>query len=280
MKLYSASITYPTQNNSPMKNFFLFLALLSSLSLVNCNNESPSRESVVPDYSSSTPTLKRILLIIDGSNSLNSAACEDISRKVLRIFDALGEMNDIRVFFTMEGTKSQPVFQWKKTSPTKPSLEKKFFSETLPAKREEFNSIISQICKKGINGSFILHAIQSTYANIQGADQADQTFLLILSDMLECSTKYYGCSEIEGFEKMTAMLNNSSLGIDCQLSKVIPIENIDFCVISMNNEKRFIELSSSPECKKFWDAAFIKMGYLTGPEHATDIGAFIKKISS
>jgi hypothetical protein len=48
----------------------------------------------------------------------------------------------------------------------------------------------------------------------------------------------------------------------------------------MNDQNRYVALSSSPACKKFWDAAFKKMGYKNGPAHATDIGWFLSKIRS
>lgn len=270
-----------------MKN--LILLIISWLFFFSCGETPPKTgsESQKQDTSGATtpasapesPTLKRVILIVDGSNSLNTPARDNIMQKALNVFDALGEMHDIRVFSTAEGTKTPPVFQWKKVAPTKPSLEKIFLSKTLPEKRAELQKAVNDVFNKSNNGSYILHAIQSAYSNLQGSDVADQTLILVLSDMLECSPKYYGCSESkQGFEKMIKSLDKSSLAEDCPLSKSVPYDNLAFCVISMNSEQNFIELSSSPACGKFWEAVFQKMGYSDGPKLVTDIGEFTGKI--
>lgn len=268
-----------------LKQLFALCAL-SAVSLMGCQCGSTAADRPVNETptttASASPTLKRVFVVIDGSSSLNDAACKQIDKLVGDVFDALGELQDLRVFTTIEGTRSQPVFQWKKVPPTRPSEEKEFYKDTIPAKKKRLDDAVMAACKKGNNGSYILHAIQSAYANLEGAEQADESLLLILSDMLECSPGYYGCSEGEapGFKKMSEQIGSSPLAASCLLSKAIPLDNIRVCVISMNNEQKFVQLSSSPECKAFWDAAFRNMGFETGPQHATDIGDFLDKIRS
>lgn len=268
--------------NFSMKAKLFLLALPYSLFFFGCTCNSPQTEKTQEQQvisQSISPTVKRVFVVIDGSNSLNEAACSKISREVERVFDALSEYQELRVFSTVEGTKTQPLFIWKKASPTKPSLEKAYKNEMIPAQRGTLLKEVSAACSKANNGSYILHAIQSVYSNIQGAEKADGSMLLILSDMLECSPKYYGCSEQpNGFEKMTKGLDATSLSTDCPLSKVIPLENISTCFISMNDKMRYVQLSSSPACRAFWDAAFIKMGYSNGPPNGTDIGGFLSKM--
>lgn len=244
----------------------------------NSNQTEKTHEQQVFSQSAS-PTLKRIFVVIDGSSSLNKAAVNEILHEVERVFDALSEYQELRVFSTVEGTKTQPIFVWKKASPTKPSLEKSYKNKIIPEQRQALLKEVLTACSKASNGSYILHAIQSVYSNIQGAEKADESMLLILSDMLECSPGYYGCSEQpNGFEKMIKGLNSTTLSKDCPLSKEIPLENISVCVISMNDKKNYVQLSSSPACKAFWDAAFVKMGYSTGPPNGTDIGGFLSKM--
>lgn len=267
-----------------MMNKFLFsLAFLYTLCFVSCtteNSKTEKKEERPTKTVVASPTLKRVFVVIDVSNSLNEAACNHLSHEVERIFDALSEYQEMRIFSTVEGTKAQPVFQWKKVSPTKPSLERVYNQDTIPAKREEVKKAVLTACSKANNGSYILHAIQSVYSNMEGAEKADESMLIILSDMLECSPNYYGCSEQpNGFEKMTKGLDATTLAADCPLSKEIPLENVSICVISMNLEMRYVQLSSSPACKAFWDAAFMKMGYPKGPPHGTDIGGFLSKMS-
>ena len=265
-----------------MKKVSFTLIVFSFFFLCDCKKKSDTAEktrTVAPP--TETPTLKRVLIVIDGSNSLNAVACDNILQKVMSIFDALGEMHDLRIFSTIEGTKTPPIFQWKKSFPTRPSEEKKYLTETLPAKKIELEKVIEMACKSSNNGSYILHAIQSAYSNLQGLDPADQTLLIVLSDMLECSPKYYGCSEGKnGFVGMMPTLEKSTLAEECPLINLISLDNTAFCVISMNDQNRYVALSSSPTCKKFWDAAFKKMGYKNGPAHATDIGGFLSRIRS
>jgi|GEM_PF-1919314 len=264
-------------------NIKIFLPiLLFSFGFLGCGDESQKIEKTKEPPSNTpvfSPTVKRIFVVIDGSNSLNEVACGKISNEVERVFDALSEYQELRVFSTVEGTKTQPLFIWKKVSPSKPSLEKSYKNETIPTQRQAVTKAVSSACSKGNNGSYILHAIQSVYSNLQGAEKADATMLLILSDMLECSPRYYGCSEQpNGFEKMTKSLDATSLSADCPLSTEVPLENIAVSLISMNTEMRYVQLSSSPACQAFWDAAFIKMGYQHGPPNATDIGGFLSKM--
>lgn len=265
-----------------MKKISFVLIMFSFCLLWNCKKKSGAAErtrTVAPPIE--TPTLKRVIVVIDGSNSLNAVACNNILQKVISIFDALGEMHDLRIFLTIEGTKTPPIFQWKKNLPTRPSEEKIYLEEKVPAKKMELEKVIDKACKSSNNGSYILHAIQSAYSNLQGLDPADQTLLIVLSDMLECSPKYYGCSEGKnGFVGMMPTLEKSTLAEECPLINFISLENTAFCVISMNDENRYVALSSSPTCKKFWDAAFKKMGYKNGPAHATDIGGFLSRIRS
>ncbi|MBV6428291.1 MAG: hypothetical protein KIPDCIKN_02818 [Haliscomenobacter sp.] len=265
-----------------MKAKLLILVLSYALIFSGCTFNSPQTEKQQAQQATSqstSPMLKRVFVVIDGSNSLNEAACIKISNEVKRVFDALSEYQELRVFSTVEGTKTQPIFIWKKASPTKPSLEKVYINETIPAQGQILMKQVSAACSKASNGSYILHAIQSVYSNFQGAEKADESMLLILSDMLECSPKYYGCSEQpNGFEKMIKGLDATSLSNDCPLSKAIPLENIFACFISMNDKMRYVQLSSSPACGAFWEAAFIKMGYSKGPLNGTDIGGFLSKM--
>ncbi|MCB0533326.1 MAG: hypothetical protein KDD14_14080 [Saprospiraceae bacterium] len=260
-----------------MRLLSLLSIFLCSL-LISCGNDEltgPNKESAA--QLSPPPSLKkRIVLIVDISSSLTVASKNLAAKYAAQVAQNLSDKSHLLIYTTEKNIAAQAIIDEKKFIPLKPMDKANYQAKIWPAIENKIHKTVLQKCNTGEPTSCILDGLKSARTGISGGVQAKETFLLILSDMLEDC--HFG-RPVKGadFAKMKEKLEKSDLD-SFQLVNVIPEGNITICYINQDARAGNAAMINSVEFREFWKQAFKMLGYSDWPQPVTSIDAFLEKI--
>lgn len=252
-------------------------ALFLSCFMLSCGGDDPQRASTIDTPSVAQNTFKkRVVLLIDASSSITQESKLLAAGYARQIANALADESHLLIYSTEQNTTQQALIDIKKSTPLKPSEKANYASRVWPATVNKIHDTVLQKCNQGGSVSCILDGLKSVRAGLAGASTAQETYLLVISDMLECCE--LGCpSKPKDFVGMADKLEKSHLP-EFELSSKIPKEHVKVCYINQNAKSENATMIASPEFRAFWRKSFALLGYNEMPEPGTSIGAFLNMI--
>lgn len=263
-----------------MRLVFLFTLLLCDTCFISCgDNNPPHPESTVSPASESVSVdalEKRVILLIDVSGSITEESKKLAAQYARRIANGLADESHLLIYTTEKNIAQQAIVDIKKATPLKPLDRADFEARIWPSTITQTHDIVLAKCNEGASTSCILDGLKSVRTGLAGASKARQTYLLVISDMLEdCELGHPETAK--DFAKMKLKLEKSDLN-DFQIASKIPQEHVQICYINQNARPVNAEIMASPEFRAFWQQAFKMLGYSGMPEPGTSIDAFLDMI--
>ena len=254
--------------------YFLFFSCF----MLSCGSDSPPPASTAPTPSIAQNALKkRVVLVIDASSSITQESKSLAAGYARQIANTLPDESHLLIYSTEKNTTQQALVDIKKETPLKPSLRSDYESRVWPANVKKVYDVVLAKCNQGASVSCILDGLKSVRAGLAGATPAQETYLLIVSDMLECCE--LGCpAKPKDFVGMTDKLEKSSDLAEFELLSKIPKEHVKICYINQNAKSENATMIASPEFRTFWRKSFALLGYNEMPEPGTSIDAFLEMI--
>ncbi len=254
------------------QNLLLFLSIAF---FASCNSEGCHNSAIPPHIDSTEEVVfqKRVVLIIDISSSLTESNQKMAAQYAGQVAKYLGDDSQLLIYTTEKNTSQQAIVDAKKSVPLKPSARADFEARIWPLTVNATYNTVFDKCKKSESNSCIIDGLKSVITGLSNASKAHDTYLLIVSDMLECCE--LGCpKQAKEFEAMKIKIIKSDLN-DFHLATKIPLDHLKICLTTQDVAPQSAELIASPEFREFWKEAFKMLGYPTMPEPGTGIDSFL-----
>jgi len=257
--------------------FQCLCSLFLSFVMLSCGSDNPQPPSTVPTPSGIQNTLKkRVVLLIDASSSITEESKRLAAGYARQIASALGDESHLLIYTTEKNTTQQALIDMKKVTPLKPSAKADYEARIWPANVKKVYDAVLAKCNQGASVSCILDGLKSVRTGLAGATTAQETYLLVISDMLECCE--LGCpTNPKDFAGMEEKLEKSDLSV-FELASKIPKEHLKICYINQNAKPANAAMIASPAFRAFWRKSFALLGYNEMPEPGTSIDAFLDLI--
>lgn len=260
-----------------MRPTCLFIIILISTFLLSCDSDKPpkpeSTDSLPEEPATPDPIEKRVILLIDVSSSITKASKELAASYARMVANALADESHLLVYTTEKGATLPAIVDVKKIVPLGP-IERETFKSAWPAKVQKISETVRANCQKSISSSCILDGLKSVRTGLNGVSKAQETYLLVISDMLECCG--LGCPKIaKDFDKMKKELEKRGDLNAFQLAALIPQNHIQICYISKDVKPADADMIESAEFRDFWKQAFTMLGYADTPARVTSIHSFL-----
>lgn len=261
-----------------MRLIFLFYQFILIAIIFSCGeSKSPKSEQAEQSKPTSETTFqKRVILLIDASASLTEGSQKLAVQYAGEVADVLGDESHLLVYTTEKNPAQPAIVDEKKSAPLNPMARTDFNTRIWPATIKRIKDTVEAKCRKGESTSCILDGLKSVKAGLANASKAEETYLLIISDMLEdCELGHPETAK--DFAKMKIVLEKSDLG-EFQLASKIPLLHVKICYINHDARPGNVAMIGSSEFRAFWQQAFKMLGYTEMPEPGTSIAAFLDMI--
>lgn len=265
-----------------MRQILLFSILLKLVLFLSCNcNGDNSEKSRQETSGTNVPAPKdifekRVILVVDVSSSITEDSKLLAARYAGQITKELADDSHLLIYTTEKNSAQQAIVDIKKIIPLKPTEKADFETRIWPGIVKSTYDIVLTKGKKGGSTSCILDGVKSVRAGLANASKAKETYLLIISDMLE-DCELGSPKTAKDFVMMKKKLEKSDLR-DFQLASKIPQDQMKICFINQNAKPGNANMIASPEFRAFWQQAFKMLGYSEMPAPGTSIDAFLDLI--
>lgn len=220
---------------------------------------------------------QRVIIILDISKSISNASFEKAKYTLLDIADKMKNKSQLLVFSTTKNPSQAPLINREKKLPINSLQRTTYIRKWKEELKKKVNNIQSTFSKKE-EVTCLIFAMKSVKYYLRGLPPAKNTYLLFISDMLECCEKLCieNKSSIPGSQNQLKALNLTYY----QLSELIPLTNIEAYLLTENLLRTHLESIDSEEFRQFWNQVFAKFGYDNAPNFTTSNSGFINKLNS